>query len=245
MGIVNDISSKDRICLALDMSDRAQIVDLVDELRDVVGYFKLNSAFTMHGPDLVRDLLARGVKIFLDLKVHDIPNTVAGYGEAVTELGVHIVTMHTAGGVEMMRTFVASAERTAERIGRPRPKLIGVTLLTSIDQQQLNDELNIPGGVEDEIRRRAQLAAKAGLDGIVCAPTEIDLVKADLPADFFYVTPGTRSPGGSGHDHKRIGTHAEAITAGSSLLVVGRRILTAGDRRQAAREVIAEIEGAS
>jgi orotidine-5'-phosphate decarboxylase len=239
------IASKDRVCLALDMSDRGEILDVVDELKDVVGYFKLNSAFTLFGPELVREIVGRGVKVFLDLKLHDIPNTLAGYGEAVTRLGVHVVTVHPAGGVEMMRAFVASADEAADRLGTARPKLVGVTLLTSIDQQQLNDELNIPGTVAEEIRRRAQLAAKAGLDGIVCAPAEIDLVRADLPADFFYVTPGTRSPGDSGHDHKRTGTHAQAIAAGSALLVVGRTILKAGDRREAARKVLSEIEGAS
>ncbi|MET9303706.1 orotidine-5'-phosphate decarboxylase [Micromonospora aurantiaca] len=237
--------SKDRLCLALDMSDRTAILGAVDELRDLVGYFKLNSAFTLFGPELVRDILDRGVKVFLDLKLHDIPNTLTGYGRAVTELGVHLVTVHSAGGIEMMRALVSAADEAARDLGRDRPRIVGVTLLTSVDQDLLNNELNIPGTVQDEIRHRAALAAKAGLDGIVCAPTEISQVRDDLPDNFFYVTPGTRSPGEGDRDHRRTGTHAEAVAAGSSLLVIGRRITGASDRRQAAQEVLAEIEAVS
>ncbi|GAA4057412.1 orotidine-5'-phosphate decarboxylase [Nonomuraea soli] len=231
----------DRLCLALDMSGRDEILALVDELKEHVGWFKVNSAFTLHGPDLVREILARDVKVFLDLKLHDIPNTLAGYARAVTRLGVHLVTLHTAGGIEMMRTAAASADAQAAELGTARPKLVGVTLLTSVDQQVLNDELNVPGSVEDELRSRAALAAKAGLDGMVCAPPEIPLVRGVVPDDFFFVTPGARSPGQSDDDHRRTGTHAEAVAAGSSLLVVGRRILDAPDRVAAALEVTAEM----
>src|SRR5262249_26513004 len=163
------------LCLALDTADRAEILKIVDELRDVVGYFKINSAFTLHGPELVRELLDREVKIFLDLKVHDIPNTLTGYGRAVTELGVHIVTVHTLGGGARRARRAESAAATAEQTGLPRPKLTGVPVLTSIDQPRLNNELHIDGTVDGEIRRRAKLGAAAGLDGIVCAPGEIGL----------------------------------------------------------------------
>ncbi|NWF29765.1 orotidine-5'-phosphate decarboxylase [Streptomyces sp. PKU-EA00015] len=243
--IGNDLgaSGRERLCLALDLADRGEILALVDELKDLIGYFKLNSAFTLHGPDLVRELLARDVKVFMDLKLHDIPNTLAGYGHAVTGLGAHLVTLHTGGGLEMMRAAVTAADRTAAELGVERPKLVGVTLLTSVDRETLNGDLNVSGTIEDEVRRRALLAAEAGLDGIVCAPSEIDLVRPGLPDDFFYVTPGTRSPGESGNDHKRIGTHAEALAGGSSLLVLGRRIHHAADRRKAALEVLHEIEG--
>lgn len=235
-------SDRERLCLALDLTDRAEIIKAVDELRDLIGWFKLNSAFTLHGPDLLRDILDRDVKVFLDAKLHDIPNTLAGYGDAVTRLGVHLVTLHTGGGLEMMRAAVAAADRTAAELGVRRPKLVGVTLLTSVDRATLNGDLNVPGTVEDEIRRRALLAAEAGLDGVVCAPAEIELIRDGLPDDFFYVTPGTRSPGDSGNDHKRTGTHAQALAGGSSLLVVGRRITRAADRRQAAAEVLQEMQ---
>ncbi|MEV0195742.1 orotidine-5'-phosphate decarboxylase [Nonomuraea sp. NPDC050691] len=235
---------QDRLCLALDTLDRDEIVGTVDELKDLVGYFKIHTGFVMHGPDLVREILGRGVKVFLDLKLYDIPNTLAGYGEAVTRLGVHLVTVDPSGGVEMMRSVVAAADRTAGESGARRPRFVGVTLLTSADQQMLNTEMNIAGSVEEEVRRRALLAAEAGLDGIVCAPGEIGSVRAELPGDFFYVTPGARAAGGSGHDHRRIGTPAEAIADGSSLIVVGRRIRDAADRRKAAQEVLDEIAGA-
>lgn len=234
-------AARDRLCLALDLSDRDQILSAADELKDLVGWVKLNSAFTAFGPELVRDLQRLDVRIFLDLKLHDIPNTLVGYGRAVTRLGVDLVTVHTAGGVEMMRAFVGSADAAAAELGVTRPRVVGVTLLTSIDQAQLNDELHVPGTVEEEIRRRAGLAVEAGVDGIVCAPPEISLVRPHVPADFLFVTPGTRSPGGDDHDHKRTGTHAEALASGSSLLVVGRRILGSSDPRAAAREVHGEI----
>ncbi|MFE2644592.1 orotidine-5'-phosphate decarboxylase [Streptomyces nigra] len=234
----------ERLCLALDLADRDEILALVDEMKDLIGYFKLNSAFTLHGPRLVQEILERDVKIFLDLKLHDIPNTLAGYGHAVTSLGAHLVTLHTGGGVEMMRAAVTAADKTAAELNVERPKLVGVTLLTSVDQPTLNGDLNVAGTVANEVRRRALLAAEAGLDGIVCAPSEIEHVRADLPDDFFYVTPGTRSPGSSTNDHKRTGTHAQALANGSGLLVLGRRIHHAPDRRTAALEVLREIEGA-
>ncbi|WP_371640711.1 orotidine-5'-phosphate decarboxylase [Streptomyces virginiae] len=238
-------TARERLCLALDLSDRAEILRIVDELKDLVGYFKLNSAFTLHGPELVREILDRDVKVFMDLKLHDIPNTLAGYGKSVTHLGAHLVTLHTAGGLAMMRAAVDAADKAAQELGVQRPKLVGVTLLTSVDQEELNGDLNISGSIENEVRRRALLAAEAGLDGIVCSPTEIKAIRSDLPEDFFFVTPGARSPGVSGHDHKRIGTHAEAIADGSSLLVVGRTILNAADRRQAALGVLGEIQDVS
>lgn len=237
--------ARERLCLALDLSDRAEILRLVDELKDLIGCFKLNSAFTLHGPDLVRDILDRNVRIFMDLKLHDIPNTLAGYGHAVTALGAHVVTLHTGGGLEMMRAAVTAADRTAAELGVERPKLVGVTLLTSVDRETLNGELNVTGKVEDEVRRRAALAAEAGLDGIVCAPSELPLLRPDLPDDFYYVTPGTRSPGTSGNDHKRTGTHTEALAGGSSLLVVGRSVHESADPRRAALDILREIEGAA
>ncbi|GAA3229222.1 orotidine-5'-phosphate decarboxylase [Nonomuraea helvata] len=235
------IEERERLCLALDTLDRDEILGTVDELKDLVGYFKIHAGFTLHGPGLVRDILARDVKVFLDLKLYDIPNTLAHYGEAVTRLGVHLVTIDPSGGLAMMRSVAEAAARTAAELGTGRPKLLGVTLLTSVDQHVLNNEMNIAGTVEDEVRRRALLAAEAGLDGIVCAPAETRAIRHELPADFFYVTPGTRSAGHSNHDHKRIGTHAEAVAGGASLLVVGREIRQAADRRKAALKVLDQI----
>ncbi|MFM0170599.1 orotidine-5'-phosphate decarboxylase [Paraburkholderia sediminicola] len=231
--VVSTTSPKDRICLAMDIHDEEAILRAVDNLGDLVGYFKLNSAFTLYGPELVKKILDKGAKIFLDLKLHDIPNTLAGYGDAVTRLGVHVVTVHVSGGSEMLRELVKSAERTAAQLGMARPQFIGITLMTSISQDILNNEINVQGSIEDEVLRKARMAAEAGLNGIVCSVGELDHVRQYLPQDFVYVTPGVRPAGASHHDHQRVYTYSEAIKAGSSLLVVGRTVLTAKDPRTA------------
>lgn len=230
---------RDRICLALDLHDEDEILRAVDRFNDFVGYFKLNSAFTLFGPSLVQKIVARGGKVFLDLKLHDIPNTLGGYGEVVTRLGVHIVTVHVSGGTEMLSEFVRSANETAARINGPRPKLVGITVLTSIGKDILNTELGVDGTVEEEVLRKALLAESAGLDGIVSSVGELGFVKPHLPGDFFYVTPGVR-PKGAGHDdHQRVYTYEEAAVAGSDLLVVGRSVLNAKNPSQ----VMTEIHG--
>lgn len=236
-------SMSDRLCVALDLEDRDEILRVAGEVSDVAGYVKVNSAFVLHGPGLVRDLHAMGARVFMDLKLHDIPNTMAAYGRAVTRLGAAIVTIHPAGGLEMMRATVAAARESALRAGTAGPKLIGIALLTSVDDKVLNEEVGVPGPAAAEVLRKSLLAAEAGLDGVVCAPAEIERLRGKLPDDFLYVTPGTRSPGDSEHDHKRSATHAQAIESGSSLLVVGRRILHAPDRRKAALEVLEEMKG--
>lgn len=235
--------TRERISLALDLHDEERIVAAVDELSDLVGYFKLNSAFTLFGPPLVRRILDRGAKVFLDLKLHDIPNTLAGYGEAVTQLGVHIVTTHVAGGAEMLKEFARSVEATARRLDKQPPKLIGITVMTSIGQAALNQEVGVPGKLEDEVLRKALIAASAGLDGIVCSVGELEAVRSKLPRDFCYVTPGVRPSGGSGHDHQRVYSYEQAAAAGSSLLVVGRSILNEKDPRSALLALHSALQG--
>lgn len=233
----SNASPKDRICLAMDFHDEQEILRTVDQLGDLVGYVKLNSAFTLHGPALVKKILAKGAKIFLDLKLHDIPNTIAGYGDAVTRLGVHIVTAHVSGGALMLGELVKSADKTAKELGVTRPKFIGITLLTSISHKILNDEMNVLGSVQDEVLRKARMAAEAGLDGMVCSVGELDYICAHLPHNFVYVTPGVRPAGASHDDHQRVYTYEEAAKAGSSLLVVGRSVLAAKDPRAALTEL--------
>jgi orotidine-5'-phosphate decarboxylase len=225
------VSPKERICLAMDFHDEREILKTVDDLGDLVGYVKLNSAFTLHGPALVQKILAKGAKVFLDLKLHDIPNTLSGYGDAVTRLGVHIVTTHVSGGSLMLGELVKSADKTAKELGVARPKFIGITLLTSISQSILNEEMNVAGSVQDEVLRKARMAAEAGLDGMVCSVGELDHIRAHLPTDFMYVTPGVRPAGASHDDHQRVYTYEEAAKAGSSLLVVGRSVLSGKDPR--------------
>jgi len=223
----------EQVCIALDLHDRDVILGLVDELGDLAAYFKLNSAFTLFGPELVRAIKAKGAKVFLDLKLHDIPNTLAGYGEAITRLGADIVTVHTEGGLDMLRAFVRSVAQASARLSVPRPKLVGISLLTSIDQQVLNTELNVLGKLEDEVVRRGRLAADAGLDGLVCSAAELAHVKSHLPPSFYYVTPGVRPSSRGGDDHKRTASAASALRAGSNLLVVGRSVVDSPDRRAA------------
>lgn len=236
-------SLKDRLCLAMDVHDEAAILRAVDELGDLVGYFKLNSAFTLFGPALVQKIIQKGSKVFLDLKLHDIPNTLAGYGDAVTRLGVHIVTVHVSGGSQMLSEFVASANRTARALGVERPKFIGITLMTSISQTILNDEMNVQGSVEDEVLRKAHMASKAGLDGMVCSVGELAYIRPHLPQGFLYVTPGVRPTGASPDDHQRAYTYREAVQAGSHLLVVGRTVLQSAEPREALKALHDDLAG--
>lgn len=233
---------RERLCLVLDELDMNQILRTVDELSEFFGYVKINFAFTLHGPELIARLRERDVKVFLDLKLHDIPNTLAGYAEAVTRLGVDLVTLHTTGGVEMMRTAVTVADRTALEIARPRPLFVGVTVLTSLDERQLNAELGVEQPISEVIRARSALAAQAGLDGMVCGPTEISSVRDVVPDDFFFVTPGIRSAAGQDNDHKRTGTYRDALEGGASLLVVGRDVMHSENRADAAKRILREVE---
>jgi orotidine-5'-phosphate decarboxylase len=233
--------ARERICLALDINNKEEILKCVKELCDLVGYFKINFTYDMFGADLVKEILSYSTKVFLDLKIHDIPNTAAGYVENVIKLGVHIVTVHTSGGKDMMNEIINSAKRTGIKLNVQIPKFIGVTLLTSIDKKIMNNELNIRGSLKEEVARRAKLAADSGLDGIVCSATELPLIKSGLPDDFFYVTPGIRMDKKISHDHNRTTTYSEAIKAGSNLIVVGREILSASDKRFAIMKVIKEV----
>ncbi|WP_369637256.1 orotidine-5'-phosphate decarboxylase [Nocardia sp. JMUB6875] len=241
MSLPSSDDPRDRLCLVLDMLDRDELLATADELSEFFGYMKINFAFTLHGPELVARLKERGVKVFLDLKLHDIPNTVAGYAQAVTRLGVELVTFHTTGGVEMMRAAVTAGDATAAELGRPRPLFVGVTVLTSLDERQLQAELGVVQPISEVIRSRAALAAEAGLDGMVCAPAELASIRDVVPDDFFFVTPGLRSVAGTDNDHKRTGTYRDALAGGSSLLVVGRDVLHSDNRVDAAKRVLAEV----
>lgn len=239
---IQTTSIKDRICLALDIANQQEILEVVDELKDLVGYFKLNSAFTLFGPNLVQQIIAKGSKVFLDLKLHDIPNTLSGYGDAVTKLGVHIVTVHVSGGIEMMKSLVNAADKTAQQLSISRPKFIGITLLTSISKDILNSEMNVQGSIQEEVLRKALLAYNAGLDGIVSSAEELPQIKPELPKDFIYVTPGVRAEEAGFDDHKRVATYKNAMQFGSSLLVVGRKVLSSDNRRAAVNRILEEIE---
>jgi orotidine-5'-phosphate decarboxylase len=240
-----NINAKDKLIVALDVDSAARALDLFDALRDVVGMFKIGSQlFTAAGPDVVRQIIARGGRIFLDLKFHDIPNTVAAAGVEATRLGISIFNVHALGGAEMLSRTADAVAEVAGREGLAKPKVIAVTLLTSIDQTSLeqigiNDE---PGAM---VARLARLAADCGLDGVVASPREIPVIRQTVSRpDFLIVTPGIRPGSDTNDDQKRTLTAAEAIRAGADYLVVGRPILKAEDPVTAAARVVAEIDAA-
>ena len=231
------------MCLPLDvLHSLAEVDALVRELSPYVGLFKVGKeSFTRFGPAVV-DLVKRlGAGVFLDLKYHDIPNTVKGAARAATETGVAMFNVHASGGLAMMRAAKQGVEE-ANLPGGSRPKVIAVTVLTSIDEEILNRECGVPGSVENQVLRLAKLTETAGLDGIVCSAADLHALKGELSAGFVFVTPGikgTATPAGA--DQKRVFSPGRAVAAGSSLLVVGRAITGAADRPAAARELLRDI----
>jgi orotidine-5'-phosphate decarboxylase len=231
------------VCLPLDgLHSLEAVQDTVAELSPFVGRFKVGKeSFTRFGPKVVSLVRTCGAEVFLDLKYHDIPNTVKGAARAATELGVAMFNVHAAGGLVMMQAARQGVDEAVPSAGK-RPKIIAVTVLTSIDDGILNRECGVPGPVEKQVLRLARLTVAAGLDGIVCSAADLHALKGALDPAFLFVTPGikgTTTP--AGEDQKRVFSPGRAAAAGSSLLVVGRAITAAGDRQAAAREVLQDI----
>lgn len=240
-----NIKAREKLIVALDVDSAGRALDLFDELRDVVGMFKIGSQlFTAAGPEIVRQIVARGGRIFLDLKFHDIPNTVAAAGIEATRLGVSIFNVHASGGAEMMKR---TAEAVAEMAGREalvKPKVIAVTLLTSLDQRSL-EQIGLSDDPRSVVARLARSAAACGLDGVVASPQEIGFIRQTVSTpEFLVVTPGIRSSNAAVDDQRRTLTAAEAVRAGADYLVVGRPILNADNPVEAAGKVLAEISDA-
>ena len=230
----------DQLLVALDVDTAAQARALAERLRGVVGGFKIGSRlFTSEGPALVEELASRGDRVFLDLKFHDIPNTVAGAVAAATRLGVWMLNVHASGGATMMRAARAAADEEAARRSRPAPLVIAVTMLTSFDQQALA-EIGLQAGVADQVGRLAALTEAAGLDGVVASAHEIDIIRRRCHGSFAIVTPGIRGASDQRGDQSRTMSAAEALTAGATYLVVGRPIVEAADPRAAAERLAAE-----
>ena len=235
---------KDRICLALDVPNLITARRLVEKLKDHVGVYKVGKElFTAVGPQIVREINNLGGKVFLDLKYHDIPNTAAKAGEAATELGVFMFNVHASGGFEMMEAVAEAVRNKAMLLGKQRPLVLAVTVLTSIDQEKMNIELNIDGDVEKQVVHLALLAQKAGLDGVVCSPKEIKAIRQACGQDFVIVTPGIRPAWSTIDDQKRITTPRQAVEAGADYMVIGRPIRNANDKEGAAQKILDEIEG--
>lgn len=227
----------DRIFCALDTTDVDAAVGLAKRLQGTVGGIKLGLEFyCANGAKGFEAVAGTGMPIFLDLKFHDIPNTVAGAIRAVAPLQPSILTIHTQGGPEMMRRAAETAAEEADKHGANKPWVVGVTILTSLDDTDLA-QMAIQNNTETQVPLLARLAKQNGLDGIVCSPKEIGLVRNQLGTDFKLVVPGIRPAGSAAGDQKRVMTPQEAVSAGASVLVIGRPITQAPDPAAAARAI--------
>jgi orotidine-5'-phosphate decarboxylase len=236
-------SAKDRLVLALDIDNDREALGLVDELKEIVGLFKVgHQLFTAYGPDIVRAIIGRGGKVFLDLKYHDIPATVARASAEAVKLGVTIFNVHALGGLDMMKAAAESAKEAADKFGKPAPLMLAVTVLTSMDEKSLRRELKIMRSLQREVGHLARLAQRAGLHGVVASPQEIKMLRRTVRGEFVILTPGVRPAWASKDDQKRIMTPAQAVAAGADYLVIGRPVLKAANRSEAVRKIIEEIE---
>ena len=233
--------ARNPILVALDVPTKDAALKLVEELAPVSGGFKIGSElFTVTGPDIVHRIRERGALVFLDLKFHDIPNTVAKAVAAAVQLDVQMLTVHPSGGLEMLKAAEQSAQEAAWRVGRAPPLVLGVTVLTSLDAGALKD-IGLDANVEYQVRRLASVATRAGLRGLVCSPLDVAKLRPFIPPSTQLVTPGVRTGAEKADDQKRTLTPREAIAAGSSWLVIGRPIYAAENPRAAAERILESL----
>lgn len=225
------------LILVLDLPNREETDKVLDRVGSSVGWVKIGlQLFSRHGPSIVEAVAARGYKVFLDLKLHDIPNTVARAVESLSRLPISMLTLHTSGGSEMMRWALE-----AQRAGNPDLLLLGVTVLTSTDHAGLM-ETGVNNNPADQVARLADLAVTAGMKGLVCSPLELPSLRERLGNEITLVTPGIRPTGADLNEQKRVMTPGDAMRAGASAIVVGRPILRADDPAAAARAILTELE---
>jgi len=236
---------KEKIIVALDVPSRDEALRLVDKLHPHVGAFKIGmQLYNSEGPDIVRDIQESGGKVFVDLKFHDIPNTVAQTAKVITGRGAFMFTLHAGGGYKMMLTCAEAAKEAALDSGLPKPLAVAVTVLTSISQEEFEEEIGIMRPIAEQVVYWAKLAQKAGLDGVVASPKEIVSIREACGKDFLIVTPGIRPAWAAVNDQSRIMTPKEAVEAGASYLVIGRPITNHQDPAEAAKLIGAEMEQA-
>jgi orotidine-5'-phosphate decarboxylase len=235
-------SAKDRIIAALDVPTAEAAREIIKELRGEVGAFKVGlQLFTAAGASFVREIVEQEVKVFLDVKFHDIPNTVAKAAVEAAKLGVWMFNVHALGGGEMMSRTVEEVRETCAKENLPQPKIIGVTILTSADETTL-EETGIDKKIDRQVLRLAQLTAKCGLDGVVASPHEVEMIRRAVEnQDFLIVTPGIRPDFATNDDQKRVMTAKQAVSNGSDYLVIGRPILQAENKVRAVRQILEEI----
>lgn len=224
----------DKIIVALDKPDTQSAVSLLDQLKDYNIWVKVGmELFYSSGPDIIQKAHNRGLKVFLDLKLHDIPNTVGQSLKALSKLPIHMINVHAAGGSEMMK----KASEALKSSNNP-PKLIAVTQLTSTTTEQMNNEQKIPGDITVSVLHYAKLAKESGCDGVVCSPLEVKLIKPICGNEFLTVTPGIRPKNSPVHDQKRFSTPLEAHEMGTDYMVIGRPISGAEDPKKALNDIL-------
>lgn len=239
-----ELPVKDKLIVALDVETSDRALELVNELREVAGMFKIGSTlFTAVGPQIVKDIIASGSRVFLDLKFHDIPHQVAGAARSAAELGVSLFTIHASGGSEMMKRAAEAVAEVAERNGTPRARVLAISVLTSVDAAILT-EIGVAGLPAESVLRLVKLAESSGVDGVVASPQEVTGIRSKITnTDFLVVTPGIR-PATTQDDQRRVATPAAALASGADYLVVGRPITGAPDPLAAARAILTEMEQA-
>jgi orotidine-5'-phosphate decarboxylase len=240
--VAKNMQSDPRLIAALDFPTVEAAKKAVEEIGDAVAYYKVGmELYYAAGNDMIRFLKEHNKKVFLDLKLQDIPNTVASALKVEARLGVDMINVHAVGGKKMMEAAAKAVKETAEELGVERPKLIAVTILTSMDEEQFAD-LNYKNTIPEQVVALAKLAKAAGLDGVVASPKEAAAIREACGPDFLIVTPGVRPAGSALDDQSRVTTPAQAFANGSTHIVVGRPIMKAEDRKQAARAIVEEIK---
>jgi len=232
------VTSKDRLAVALDVADEHEAMKLVERLGQTCHWFKVGmELYYAAGNTIVQQLSDRGFNVFLDLKLHDIPNTVAGAGRSATRAGASLLTIHASGGAAMMQAAADAASAPGS------PRLLAVTVLTSMDANELAG-IGIPASPAEQVLRLARLAQASGIDGMVCSAEEVAALRKETGPNTLLVIPGIRPTGSAVEDQKRIATPAQAIAQGASMLVVGRPITRAHDPAEAAQAILQEIADA-
>jgi orotidine-5'-phosphate decarboxylase len=239
------VAAKDKIIFALDVGNRGEAEKWVSLLKGRVGFFKIGlELFTAEGPDIVKLVKDAGISIFLDLKFHDIPNTVAGAVRSAVRLGVDMMTLHLSGGAAMVAAGVDAAREEAGNLGVKKPKIIGVSVLTSLSDSDMK-EIGFKNKSLEQVENLLAIALKSGADGMVCSPADLSLVTPITPKGFTIITPGVRPAGADKGDQSRIATPSSAVKAGASLLVIGRPISAAADPVKAVEQIVSEMESVS